>query len=57
MGMVLLVPQTWAPKDVHTLTQCHYAPDNDLARLGLGGQLLDHQYGSIACAGVAFIAW
>lgn len=53
MGMVLLVPQTRAPKDVHAPIQCYYAPDNDFIRLGLGNQLLDHQYGSAACAGIA----
>lgn len=51
MGIVLLVPQ--APKVVHALIQCRCAPDNDLVRLELGDQLLDHQYGSVACAGIA----
>lgn len=53
MGMVLLVLQRWAPEDVHALIQCHYVPDNDLVRLGLGSQLLDHQYVNVACAGIA----
>ena len=53
MGMVLPVPPTRASKDLYALIQYHYAPDKDLVRLGLGGQLWDHQYGSVACAGIA----
>lgn len=33
--------------------KCLYDLDTDLPRLRLGGQLLDHQYGSSACAGIA----
>lgn len=43
MGMIFLVPQTQSPMDADALIQCHYAPNNYLVRLELGGHPWDHQ--------------